>query len=114
MASGFEMDALHLPPDGRPLTPRRSRPPTRPNGGPFSCSGLRGTAVQGILMNMDSTTDDRRPSQDAARLTPRERLERFAALLKQAMQLLAESPEDYRQYWARNLRQRSIHATYPQ
>ena len=66
-------------------------------------------AVPGILMNMAPTTEDRRRSQDTARLTPRERLRRFAALERQAMQLLAASPEGYRQYWARNLRQRSIH-----
>jgi hypothetical protein len=69
---------------------------------------LRVTAVPGNVMNMDLTTEDRRPSQDAARLTPRERLERFVALQRRARQLLAASPEGYRQYWVRNLRQRSI------
>ena len=69
-------------------------------------------AVPGILVNMDLTTEDRRRSQDTARLTPRERLERFAALQRRAMQLLAASPEGYRRYWTRNLRQRSIHAEY--
>jgi hypothetical protein len=43
-------------------------------------------------------------------LTPRERLERFTALQRRAMQLLAASPKGYRHYWERNLRQRSIHA----
>jgi hypothetical protein len=66
----------------------------------------------GILTNMDPTTEDRRRSQDTARLTPRERLERFATLQRRAMQLLAVSPEGYRRYWARNLRQRSIHGNY--
>jgi hypothetical protein len=61
---------------------------------------------------MDLTTENRRRAQDTSRLTPRERLERFAALQRQAMQLLAASPEGYRWYWARNLRQRSIHAKY--
>ena len=65
--------------------------------------------VPGNLMKMDLTTEDRRPSQDAARLMPRERLERFVALQRRARQLLAASPEGYRQYWVRNLRQRSIH-----
>jgi hypothetical protein len=60
-------------------------------------------------MNMDPTTSDRRRLQDTARLTPRERLERFAALQRRAMQLLLASPEGYRQYWVRNLRQRSVH-----
>jgi hypothetical protein len=69
-------------------------------------------AAPGMLLNMDPTTEDRRPSQDTARLTPRERLERFAALQSRAMQLLAASPEGYRRYWERNLRQRSIHAKY--
>jgi hypothetical protein len=69
-------------------------------------------AVPGILMNMDLTTEDRRPSQDTARLTPRERLERFVALQGRARRLLAASREGYRQYWARNLRQRSIHVTF--
>jgi hypothetical protein len=63
-------------------------------------------------MNMDLTPENRCPSQDTTRLTPRERLERFAALQRQAKQLLAASPEGYRQYWTRNLRQRSIHAKY--
>jgi hypothetical protein len=66
-------------------------------------------AVPGILLNMDLTTEDRRPSQDTARLTPRERLERFVALQRRARQLLAASREGYRQYWVRNLRKRSIH-----
>ncbi len=46
---------------------------------------------------------------NTARLTPRERLERFAALQRRARRLLAASREGYRQYWVRNLRQRSIH-----
>jgi hypothetical protein len=61
---------------------------------------------------MDPTLVDRCRLQDAARLTPRERLERFAVLQRQAMQLLAASPEGYRHFWERNLRQRSIHAEY--
>jgi hypothetical protein len=69
-------------------------------------------AMPSILIDMDHTAEDRRPSQDIARLTPRERLERFAALERRAMQLLAASPEGYRRYWERNLRQRSIHAKY--
>ena len=72
-------------------------------------SGLQVMAVPVTLMNMDLTTEDRRPSQDAARLTPRERLERFVALQRRATRLLAASPEGYRHYWARNLRQRRIH-----
>jgi len=75
-------------------------------------SGLQVMAVPGILPNMDLTTEDRRPSQDTARLTPRERLERFVALQRRARQLLAASREGYRQYWVRNLRQRSIHAKF--
>ena len=69
-------------------------------------------AVPNILMNMDHTTEDRRRLQDIARLTPRERLARFVALQGRAMQMLAASPEGYRHYWERNLRQRSIHAKY--
>jgi hypothetical protein len=69
-------------------------------------------AVRGILLEMDLTPEDRRRTQKIARLTPRERLERFAALQRQAMQLLAASPEGYQRYWTRNLRQRSIHARY--
>ena len=69
-------------------------------------------AVPGILADMDPTTEDRRPTRDTSRLTPRERLERFVALQRRAMQLLAASPEGYRHYWERNLRQRSIHAEY--
>ena len=69
-------------------------------------------AVPGILMHMDITTEDRRPSQEMARLTPRERLERFVALQRRATQLLAASREGYRHYWVRNLRQRSIHVKF--
>jgi hypothetical protein len=69
-------------------------------------------AAPGIFMNMDLTAEARRPSPETARLTPRERLERFAALQRQARQLLAASREGYRQYWVRNLRQRSIHVKY--
>ena len=52
-------------------------------------------AVPGIVMNMDHTTEDRNPSQDTARLTPRERLERFVALQRRARQLLAALAEGY-------------------
>ncbi len=69
-------------------------------------------AVRGILIDMDLTTEDRRLSQDAARLTPRERLQRFVALQRRARQLLAASREGYRQYWLRNLRQRSVHVKF--
>ena len=69
-------------------------------------------AVQGILMNMDLTAEDRRPSRDTARWTPRERLERFVALQRRARRLLAASREGYRQYWVRNLRQRSTHVKF--
>ncbi len=69
-------------------------------------------AVPGILINMALTTEDRRPSQDTARLTPRERLERFVALQRRAAQLLAASPDGYRHYRERNLRQRSIHVKF--
>jgi hypothetical protein len=68
--------------------------------------------VASIFMKMDPTTEDRRRLQEIARLTPRERLERFVALQRRAMQLLAASPEGYRNYWERNLRKRSIHAKY--
>ncbi len=73
---------------------------------------LQVMAVPGILIAMALTTEDRRPSQDTARLTPRERLERFAVLQRRAAQLLAASREGYRQYWVRNLRQRSIHVKF--
>ena len=69
-------------------------------------------AVRGILIDMALTTEDRRRSQDTARLTPRERLERFVALQRRARQLLAASREGYRQYWARNPRRRSIHVKF--
>jgi hypothetical protein len=61
---------------------------------------------------MNSKIEDRRQSRDTMHLTPRERLERAAELQKQAMQLLLESPDGYRHYWERNLRQRSINAKY--
>ncbi|MCX6997345.1 MAG: hypothetical protein NTV49_09715 [Kiritimatiellaeota bacterium] len=37
---------------------------------------------------------------------------RFVPLQRRANQLLAASPEGYRQYWARNLRQRRINAKF--
>ena len=41
-----------------------------------------------------------------------ERLERLVELQKRAMQLLKESPEGYRRFWERNLRQRRIHGRF--
>jgi hypothetical protein len=61
---------------------------------------------------MNLTPENPRPSRDTLRLTPRERLERFAVLQRRAMKLLAASPEGYRWYWTRNLRKRSINAKY--
>jgi hypothetical protein len=49
-------------------------------------------------------------SKDTLRLTPRQRLERFVELQRRAMQLLAASPDGYRRYWERNLRQRCADA----
>jgi len=73
---------------------------------------LQVRAVPAILEDMDFTSENRRPSHDHAHLTPRERLERFIALQRRAAQLLAASREGYRQYWARNLRQRSTHVKF--
>lgn len=86
--------------------------PRLPSSSVTEESGLQVMAVPGTLMNMDLMTKDRRPSQDAARLTPRERLERFVALERRARQLLVASREGYRRYWVRNLRQRSIHVKF--
>jgi hypothetical protein len=61
---------------------------------------------------MNSTSHRARPSENASRLTPEERLARFVELQNRAMQLLKASPEGYRQFWERNLRQRRIHAQY--
>jgi hypothetical protein len=66
-------------------------------------------AVPSIFNDMNPTIKDRRPTQDTARMTPRERLEHFAVLQRRAWQLLAASDEGRRQYWERNLRQRSTH-----
>ena len=54
----------------------------------------------------------RRPSQTegALRLTPAERMARFAELQRQAFRLLEASPEGLRHFRQRNLRQRRIHA----
>jgi hypothetical protein len=75
-------------------------------------TGLQIMTMPGILIIMDFTVKDRCPSRETARLTQRERLERFVALQRRAVQLLAASPEGYRHYWERNLRQRCIHAKY--
>ncbi len=63
-------------------------------------------------MNMPPMTEDRRPSQETAGLTARERLQRFVVLQRRAGQLLAASREGYRHYWLRNLRQRSVHVNF--
>jgi hypothetical protein len=59
---------------------------------------------------MDDRSEGHRTSEDALRLTPRQRLERFAELQRRAMRLLAASPDGYRRYWERNLRQRRTDA----
>ncbi|MCE9557305.1 MAG: hypothetical protein K8T91_28485 [Planctomycetes bacterium] len=61
---------------------------------------------------MDPAAEQHRAAQAAIRLTPRERMERFAELQRRAMQLLAASPDGFRHYWQRNLRQRSVDARY--
>jgi hypothetical protein len=43
--------------------------------------------------------------------TPTQRLERFVALQRRAARILAASPDGYRRFWERNLRQRRIHAS---
>ena len=60
---------------------------------------------------MDPAAEQLRAAQ-SLRLTPRERMERFAELQRRAMQLLAASPDGFRHYWERNLRQRSVDARY--
>jgi hypothetical protein len=45
-------------------------------------------------------------------LTPNERMARFAELQRRAMHLLVASPNGYRHFWERNLRQRSTNAKY--
>jgi len=59
---------------------------------------------------MHATIQRLRGSDDTLRLTPRQRLERFVELQRRAMQLLAASPDGYRRYWERNLRQRCTDA----
>jgi hypothetical protein len=39
-------------------------------------------------------------------------MERFAVLQRRAMELLAASPNGYRHYWQRNLRQRCVDARF--
>jgi hypothetical protein len=56
------------------------------------------------------TPHPRFPAQDASRLTPAERMERFAALQRRAFRSLEASPEGLRRFRERNLRQRAIHA----
>ena len=48
----------------------------------------------------------------AAGLTPTQRLERFADLQRRAVRLLTASPDGYRRFWERNLRQRRIHGSF--
>jgi len=52
------------------------------------------------------------PTLAAAGLTPTQRLERFADLQRRAVRLLAASPDGYRRFWERNLRQRRIHGSF--
>ena len=44
--------------------------------------------------------------------SPASRMERFAALQKRAFALLAASPQGYRRFWLRNLRNRRINASF--
>jgi hypothetical protein len=78
----------------------------------MEASALQVAAIPGIINNMDPMIKGRRASQETACLAPRERLERFVALQRRAMQLLAASPEGYRHYWEGNLRQRSIRVKF--
>jgi hypothetical protein len=50
-------------------------------------------------------------SRDTASLSPGERMARFVALQRSALALLSSSPQGYREFWARNLRQRRVHAS---
>lgn len=59
---------------------------------------------------MDAANERPRGPDDTARLTPRQRLQRFVELQRRAMQLLAASPDGYRRYWERNLRRRRTDA----
>jgi len=53
-----------------------------------------------------------KPERLTKESTPQERLERFVQLQRQAWQLLIASPEGYRRFWERNLRQRQIRARF--
>jgi len=55
------------------------------------------------------TPHGRPPAEDALRLTPAERMERFADLQRRAFRLLEASPDGLRRFRERNLRQRAIH-----
>ena len=57
-------------------------------------------------------TNQRGRPADAARLTPRARLERLAQLQRRARELLMASEDGARHFWARNLRKRRIHAAF--
>ena len=65
-----------------------------------------------ISTTMDAGIERLRGSEDAALLTPRQRMERFVELQRRAMQLLEASPDGYRRYWERNLRQQRIDAKF--
>jgi hypothetical protein len=52
----------------------------------------------------------RSSAESTARLTPAERMARFAELQRQAFRLLEASPEGLRHFQQRNLRKRRIHA----
>jgi hypothetical protein len=66
-------------------------------------SGLPSLSLVNATPQPATVPDDR---------TYQERLERFVELQKRAMQLLKSSPEGYRRFWERNLRQRRIHAKF--
>ncbi len=50
--------------------------------------------------------------RNPASLSPAERMARFAELQRQAFTLLSISPDGYRRFLERNLRQRRIHGSF--
>jgi hypothetical protein len=59
------------------------------------------------------THENHRPSlRDITASSPSQRMARFAELQKRAFALLAAFPEGYQRFWRRNLRKRSVHASF--
>lgn len=71
---------------------------------------LQNRYAAAVVSNSTLQTEPLPPAlREARALSPAERLARMERLQREAFALLQASPEGYRRFWERNLRQRRIH-----